>query len=81
MPQKLIEVCYWCGLPSPQEKLKSFQDTQFKRFTFPEIQVPNKKDLFMYVQFWFEWQISPYKIMVDIESMDDQGQKIPTKQY
>jgi len=64
-----------------KEKLKSFQDTQFKRFTFPEIQVPNKKDLFMYVQFWFEWQISPYKIMVDIESMDDGGQKVPTKKY
>ena len=64
-----------------KEKLKSFQDTQFKRFTFPEIQVPNKKDLFMYVQFWFEWQISPYKIMIDIESMDDGGQKVPSKKY
>jgi len=64
-----------------KEKLKSFQDTQFKRFTFPEIQVPNKKDLFMYVQFWFEWQISPYKIMIDIESTDDGGQKVPTKKY
>ena len=64
-----------------KEKLKPFQDKQFKRFTFPEVQIPNKKDLFMYVQYYFEWQISPYKIMIDIEALDDAGQKTPYKLY
>jgi len=56
-----------------KEKLAPVQDTQFKKFSIPEIQVPDKKDLFLYAQFRFRWEITPYKIMIDIESLDNTG--------
>lgn len=64
-----------------KEKLKPFQDTQFMKFNIPEIKIPNAKNLFVYFQFWFRWGITPYKLMINIKSMDDQGQEIPVKKY
>jgi hypothetical protein len=64
-----------------KEKLKPFSDSQFKKFTIPEIQAPQQKNLFMYVQFYFRWEISPYKFLLSIASMDDQGQSVPVKKY
>lgn len=64
-----------------KEKLKPFSDSQFFKFTIPEVQVPPHKNLFMYVQFYFRWEISPYKFLLSIASLDDQGQSVPVKKY